>query len=224
MFLLLALVTVAVAQEPVKIGDISTFQHAASGELWALDEKTLMVKNFNYDGAGPDAFFWVGTEGSPNNVADDKTAILAHPFQGVHYEYRDTNAPILKAASQEQITLFLPKHLKVSDLKWFSVWCRAFSKDFGSLNFDGSSLQLSGGDLPAPLIPPSNSIEEPKSEPEPEAEAEAEPEPEHGDGSNHIGEQEPKSEPSTKGEPKPENGSSTVVISSLLMFMFFWFI
>ena len=32
-----------------------------SGELWALDDKTLKVKNFNYDGAGPDAFFWVGT-------------------------------------------------------------------------------------------------------------------------------------------------------------------
>ena len=31
----------------------------ASGELWALDDNKLMVKNFNYDGAGPDAFFWV---------------------------------------------------------------------------------------------------------------------------------------------------------------------
>ena len=30
-----------------------------SGELWALDDNKLMVKNFNYDGTGPDAFFWV---------------------------------------------------------------------------------------------------------------------------------------------------------------------
>ena len=33
--------------------------HQVSGELWALDDNKLMVKNFNYDGAGPDAFFWV---------------------------------------------------------------------------------------------------------------------------------------------------------------------
>jgi len=31
--------------------------------------------------------------------------------------------------------LTLPAHIKVSDLKWISVWCRKFSVDFGNLIF-----------------------------------------------------------------------------------------
>jgi len=180
-----------------------------------------MVKNFNYDGAGPDAFFWVGTEGHPDkNVDESKTAVLAHPFQGVHYAYRDATAPVLKAASNEQITLILPPHMKVSELTWFSVWCRKFTVDFGSLEFDGSSLNLQVSEpdvLPPPILSPSNTLDNSSPEPEPETEPEVEPEPsyEHEDGSNSIGE--PESEPSTKGEPEPEpKGSSTVVTSSLL--------
>ena len=103
----------AVSCEKVKIGDISTLHHAVSGELFALDEKTLMVQNFNYDGTGPDAFFWVGTEGTPEKTNVNTTAILAHPFKGQHYKYRNAAVPILKAASNEAVTLFLPQNMKV---------------------------------------------------------------------------------------------------------------
>ena len=34
-------------------------------------------------------------------------------FQGVHYAYRDDSAPVLTAASNEQVTLILPEHMKV---------------------------------------------------------------------------------------------------------------
>merc|ERR1711934_683033 len=61
--------------------------------------------------------------------------ILAHPFKGVHYEYRNLDAPLLGASTNEQVTLTLPPHMKVSDLKWLSVWCRRASADFGSLTF-----------------------------------------------------------------------------------------
>merc|ERR1711887_88352 len=118
-----------------------------------------MVQNFNYDGAGPDAFFWVGVEGSPDNVKNESsTAILAHPFQGKHYEYRNQDAPILGAASNEAVTLILPEHLKVSDVK-----------------IPGSS------SLPSPIVPPSNDLkpeQEPESEPESEPSTKSEPEPE----------------------------------------------
>jgi len=125
-----------VAADNVKIGELKTLQHGVSGEVWALDESKLTVKNFNYDGTGPDAFFWVGTEGTPKSPGDEsKTAILAHPFKGVHYEYRNLDAPLLGASTNEQVTLTLPPHMKVSDLKWLSVWCREFSIDFGSLTF-----------------------------------------------------------------------------------------
>ena len=111
--LLLLAAAAAVSGEKVKLGDIKTLHHAVSGEVFALDDKTLMVQNFNYDGAGPDAFFWVGVEGTPAQTNEDTTAILAHPFEGKHYEYRNDDAPILKAASNEAVTLILPENLKV---------------------------------------------------------------------------------------------------------------
>ena len=87
--------------------------------------------------SGPDAFFWVGPEGTPSNVPDEtKTKILAHPYvEPGYYEYRDQSAPILKGAAKEQITLRLPENMKVGDIKWLSVWCRKFSVDFGNLIF-----------------------------------------------------------------------------------------
>jgi len=194
---------------PKMVGSLSTLAHGVSGDLYAVDESTLMLKNFNYDGAGPDAFFWVGTEGNPKNPIDEaKTAILAHPFKDIHYEYRNEAAPILKAASDETITLTLPPTLKVSDLKWLSVWCRLYSVDFGNLM------------IPADFeVPEANAEPEPKTEPEPEPKTSAEPEPKTEPEpvkkeelpspvviNNAV--DEPKSEPETEPEPetKPEPG------------------
>jgi len=219
---LLLAAAAAVMGEKVKLGDIETLHHAVSGEVFALDDKTLMVQNFNYDGAGPDAFFWVGVEGSPDNVKNESTtAILAHPFQGKHYEYRNQDAPILGAASNEAVTLILPEHLKVSDLKWLSVWCRKFSVDFGNVIF-ATDVKIPGSSsLPSPIVPPSNDLKpepEPESEPESEPEPETEPEPEsesepgYEHGSNSV-DAEPESEPSTKSEPEPEPKGAGVVLN-----------
>ena len=42
----------AASAEKILIGQLSTLAHSVSGEVYALDEKTLMIKDFNYDGAG----------------------------------------------------------------------------------------------------------------------------------------------------------------------------
>lgn len=34
--------------------------------VYAVDETTLFIKNFVYDGTGPDAFFWVGKTPRPS--------------------------------------------------------------------------------------------------------------------------------------------------------------
>jgi len=204
-FLCVALCLVASSgAEKIKLGDIETFHHGAGGEVFALDEKTLMIKDFTYDGAGPDAFFWVGPEGTPSSVPDEsKTKILAHPYvEPGYYEYRDQSAPILKGASKEQITLRLPENMKVGDIKWLSVWCRKFSVDFGNLIFP-TDLNLPtskpAGELPAPLAPVDNSVAEP--EPEPESEPEPEHDHDHDHDHNHA-------------EPEP-HGAATVSSSSL---------
>jgi len=216
--LLFLAIAASVSGEKVKIGDIKTLHHAVSGEVYALDEKTLMIQNFNYDGAGPDAFFWVGVDGTPANTNEDKTAILAHPFKGKNYEYRDSAAPILGAAANEAVTLILPENMKVSDIKWLSVWCRKFTVDFGNVMFP-TDLKIPGAsELPSPIVPPSKDADvkaEPEPESEPEPETEPEPESEPGYEHNSV-EAEPESEPSTKSEPEPEPASASIYSLSVL--------
>ena len=36
-----------------KIGDLTELHHALSGTVYAVDSRTLFLKNFNYDGEGP---------------------------------------------------------------------------------------------------------------------------------------------------------------------------
>ena len=50
----------------VKVGELSTLQYEVSGTVYIVDEDTLKIKDFNYNGKGPDAFFYVGESGSPS--------------------------------------------------------------------------------------------------------------------------------------------------------------
>ena len=123
----------SVQDDGVFVAELRTLAHGVKGKLYAMDEKTLIVKNFGYDGQGPDAFFWVGTSGVPS----DEGTILPYPFTGKFYKYDDDDAPVLKWYFDEtkDLKLTLPDDLKVSDLKWFSVWCRQYSVNFGDLIF-----------------------------------------------------------------------------------------
>ena len=75
-----------------KVGTFRNLNHGIGGDVYAKDENTLVIENFEYDGAGPDAFFWVGTEGKPSSVG----TILPYPFEGKFYDYEDRSAPILE--------------------------------------------------------------------------------------------------------------------------------
>ena len=124
--------------------------------------------------SGPDAFFWVGTEGSPSSTNEDKTFILDP--SGATYKYRDQSAPVLGRSEGERIALKMPAGMKVGDLKWISVWCRRFTVDFGNLIFpDNLGLSKSEDSLPHPLAPVDSNDVAPESEPEPESESEPEP-------------------------------------------------
>ena len=50
------------------VGEIRTLQHKVAGTVYIMDENTLKIENFSYDGTGPDAFFYVGESGSPSGT------------------------------------------------------------------------------------------------------------------------------------------------------------
>ena len=56
------------AAEMVRVGEIRTLQYDVSGTVYVVDENTLKIEDFNYNGKGPDAFFYVGDSGGPSGA------------------------------------------------------------------------------------------------------------------------------------------------------------
>ncbi|CAN7992951.1 unnamed protein product [Ixodes hexagonus] len=54
--------------EGLYIGKINTYAHQVSGQVYAIDEYTILIKNFFYDGLGQDTFFFAGSSVRPSNV------------------------------------------------------------------------------------------------------------------------------------------------------------
>lgn len=47
------------------LGQINTYHHQVSGDVYAVDEYTFLFVGFNYDGNGMDTFFWAGAANRP---------------------------------------------------------------------------------------------------------------------------------------------------------------
>ena len=105
------------------------------GAVYYVDNHTLKIKGFTYDGLGPDAFFLAGTYGKPSDCTPRVcrgATILPYPFNGTFYDYDDPTIPILMGyTGNKEITLKTPTFLKTTNIKWFSVWCREYAVDFG---------------------------------------------------------------------------------------------
>ena len=116
------------------LGEFEHPLHGVSGKVYLTPKQDkLLIEDFTYDGRGPDAFFWVGREGSPGARS---SVVLPHPFRGKFFDYRDPAVPRLAASNKEDIVLTLPPQLSAYNIKWISVWCRKFSVDFGHVIID----------------------------------------------------------------------------------------
>ncbi|KAG7191126.1 hypothetical protein KM043_007157 [Ampulex compressa] len=102
------------------IGKLSELHHGVSGEVYAVDSRTLFIKDFTYDGEGPAAYFYAGNSKSPNG----------NGFR-VRDEHGTTN--VLKKYRKKGITLSLPDGKNLNNIRWFSVWCDEFSVNFGDV-------------------------------------------------------------------------------------------
>lgn len=104
------------------VGDFKNRFHGISGEVYAVDSRTLFIKGFSYDGQGPDAYFYAGESGQPSRngyiIANEKGS-----------------TDILGAYRKKDIVLTLPGGRTLKKIKWLSVWCDEFDVNFGELNF-----------------------------------------------------------------------------------------
>ncbi len=93
--------------------EFSTIAHEVSGTMTVLDDRTIEISNFNYDGLGVEVIFYYGTDG----------------------DYRSGGAigPELTGTRfvNETFTLTLPDNLTLDDFNGLSVWCVPFNANFG---------------------------------------------------------------------------------------------
>ncbi|XP_063602074.1 protein Skeletor, isoforms B/C-like [Penaeus indicus] len=105
------------------IGRLSTLHHDVTGDVYAVDNITVFIEGFTYDGEAPDAFFFAGNrEAEPSNrgfiIPDERgrTQVLG-PYRNKNLVLR---FPVTKKGQRS-----------LNDVQWISVWCRKFSIDFG---------------------------------------------------------------------------------------------
>ncbi|KAI5714431.1 hypothetical protein M8J76_016990 [Diaphorina citri] len=111
------------AGEPYRgkpIGKINSYHHQVGGEVYAVNEYTLLLSQFNYDGLGVDTFFWAGTSPRPGP-------------QGflVTDEHGKTN--VLHRYLNKDFTITLPDNKKITEIKWFAVYDLTKHNTFGDV-------------------------------------------------------------------------------------------
>jgi len=125
-------------QEGVYLGEFINIFHDIEGQVYALSENQLLIKNFNYDGEGPDAFFLAGESGiKPKSRTTEEDVVLPYPYTGKNFEYFDNDIPILGRFTRDKdIVLTLPPGVSTNQLRWLSVWCRDYKVNFGHATFN----------------------------------------------------------------------------------------
>ncbi|KYN45050.1 hypothetical protein ALC56_00524 [Trachymyrmex septentrionalis] len=101
------------------IGTLEQYAHGIKGKVYAVDDATIFIKGFCYDGTGPDAYFWVGNTSQPN----PEGYIVPYPETD-----KGSDPRVLEAYNYTDIILRLPGGKRIRDIKWLSVWCRRFTR------------------------------------------------------------------------------------------------
>ncbi|KAK9889864.1 hypothetical protein WA026_007230 [Henosepilachna vigintioctopunctata] len=109
------------------IGKLSELHHGVSGEVYAVDSRTLYIKDFTYDGQGPAAYFYAGNARTPGSSG---------------FRLRDENGSgdVIRKYRKEGVTITLPEGKTLNNIKIFYVWCEEYAVNFGDVkiprNFD----------------------------------------------------------------------------------------
>ena len=102
------------------VREFSTIAHDVSGTVTVLNDRTIEVSNFVYDGEGPSVFFYTGLDGDYSSEGVGR--IIGNQLNGRSY-------------NNDTITLTLPDNLTLDDFNGLSVWCDIFLVSFGDVTF-----------------------------------------------------------------------------------------
>ena len=105
-----------------KVGEVATLidnnnGHGISGTAHIVNNRTIELRNFFYDGTGPAVYVYV----DPAAPAGGSWGTSISGLIGLGQPYVNTN-----------LTFTLPDGLDLEDVNYISIWCVQFSVDFGS--------------------------------------------------------------------------------------------
>ena len=100
-------------------GDFQTHAHNVSGHAKIVDDCTIEITNFDYDGGGPAVYFYGALNGQ---YSSNSAFVIGDQLNGQVYD----NATI---------TLQLPQGKTLDNLNGLSVWCADFNANFGDVTF-----------------------------------------------------------------------------------------
>jgi hypothetical protein len=101
------------------VADIPPGLHSVEALLTIVDQQTLQVEHFTYDGTAPLVYFYLGAS---DNDIDFENGLQLEPLLDRAYE-------------DESLTLTLPEGETLDGYNAISVWCAQFSINFGSASF-----------------------------------------------------------------------------------------
>jgi hypothetical protein len=101
------------------VATLSTLQHRVSGTVTIVDERTLRLDNFNYDGTAPAVYVYA-------TIVDSRASQIAGRSVGPELKQALTNA---------SFTVQLPLGQTLDAYGAVSIWCADFRVNFGSGTF-----------------------------------------------------------------------------------------
>ncbi len=97
------------------VANLATIAHNVSGQATIVDDCTIRIDNFNYDGNGlPDVYAYAGLDGDYAGGFSIGDNLFGTPH------------------TDETLTLTLPQSRTLDELNGISVWCVEARVDFGS--------------------------------------------------------------------------------------------
>jgi hypothetical protein len=111
----------AVATEtPKYLGTFRQATHDVEGDIFLLDDHTLYIQGFSFDGQAPDVHFW-----------SDGVAIPYYTRSNPH-----VSMMVGKYQKEDVVLMLPPEKPTIKDLHHFQVWCRQYGINFGEFSMD----------------------------------------------------------------------------------------
>lgn len=134
------------------LGKLNSYHHQVNADVYAIDEYTLLLAGFTYDGTEADTFFWAGSTARPGPQGfiipnEYGKYVMWHNFFSIFlysysyfyvlYEncspkltYRSCSfdvflvdrTDVLTTYVNKDIRLTLPDKKKLTDIKWVAVY------------------------------------------------------------------------------------------------------